>query len=170
MFEHLAQYNLILVTGPQRSGTTIAARMIAADTKHDYIDERDFEATGRAVWLDICARAHNAVIQCPGMARYVHEVGARPDVCVVYMLRDVGEIVASQKRIDWSHEPYEMSQYDSDWHRATIAETKAAYWMGHQRKLCAHPLEVAYGTMSAHPLWVPAKKRRTFRDRQWKVA
>jgi len=39
MFKYLTKYNHILVTGPQRSGTTIAAKMIAKDTRHKYIKE-----------------------------------------------------------------------------------------------------------------------------------
>ncbi|OBX35665.1 hypothetical protein A8U91_04739 [Halomonas elongata] len=43
MFEHLADETTIIVTGAHRSGTTIAAEMIAADTGKPCIREEAFE-------------------------------------------------------------------------------------------------------------------------------
>ena len=41
MFEYLKEFPVVLVTGPQRSGTRICAKMIAHDTGHRFVDERE---------------------------------------------------------------------------------------------------------------------------------
>ena len=39
MFEWLSEFERIFVTGPQRSGTRICAKMIAHDIGYEFIDE-----------------------------------------------------------------------------------------------------------------------------------
>ena len=46
MFEELRRWNQIIVTGPQRSGTTIVARMIAMDTGHTFVPEETWGIHG----------------------------------------------------------------------------------------------------------------------------
>ena len=89
MFEHLSNYNVVLVTGPQRAGTTITARMIAHDTGLRYIDESAFAATDEVRWRRVVKSSERAVIQCPGMARFCHEFGDRPDIAVAFCWRNL---------------------------------------------------------------------------------
>src|SRR5579875_68345 len=92
MFEHLAVHPMIVVTGPQRSGTRIAARMIAADTGHRFVDETEFlikdEARFRALFRSPGGEAF--VVQAPHMLKDLvddpppgacgpHAPGALPD-------------------------------------------------------------------------------------------
>ena len=106
MFEELGTYRVVLVTGPQRSGTRIAARMIAADSGLRYVDEDEFGVYNHKRLRAIIAQAEGVVIQCPAMCHMVHKVAAE-DVLVVMMMRDVDDIVASEKRIDWTIGPYQ---------------------------------------------------------------
>jgi hypothetical protein len=167
MFEHLGKFALILVTGPQRSGTTIAARMIAADTGKQYVDEQAFEATDEIRFEAVLADLDGGVVQCPGMAFQIHRQGARDDVAVVFVRRAEEDIIASQRRIDWTHNDFEASRYG----RAGIAaRIKYEAWDDWQRSLVRHPYDVEYERLAAHQLWVSKERRRDFSPRQWMMA
>ena len=101
MFDFLSKYQIILVTGPQRSGTTICARMIASDLKITYLDESLW-----GVWDGMKARQHAeenwpCVLQGPGILK---DVGLfnQPKTAVVVMIRDSASIIESQERINWN--------------------------------------------------------------------
>jgi hypothetical protein len=70
VFEELAQYGQIVVTGPQRSGTRIATQMIASDTGHRYVDEAKFGVRDVEAWLR-ALDGGNVVVQSPGLAKHI---------------------------------------------------------------------------------------------------
>ena len=90
MFEHLAKHKKIIVTGPNRSGTTLAATAIQHDLKttHGLIKEElcQFRIEGVQVWMD-CPEP--MVIQAPFIADACHQF---PTALVVYMHRDLKDI------------------------------------------------------------------------------
>ncbi len=159
MFEWLADFDKVLVTGPQRSGTRICAKMIAHDTGYEYVDENDLHMDS-LYWL--CSFLHyreHIVVQCPVLCRHVHMFGA-DDTAIVLMRRSVEDIVASQKRIGWSWEWLELARYDrSD---GVIAKVKYRFWEERQRERIQHAFEIEYESLAGHPLWVPKPVRRGF--------
>lgn len=158
MFADLDKWPVILVTGPQRSGTTIAAKMIANDTGHEYIDEKYFDAYDVEKWRTFM-EGSKVVIQCPAMCKEASGVD-RDDVLVVMMMRSTDDIKASQRRIDWSQEERELIKYSED---GDIAEVKYNYWAEHKPK---HYLEVRYDDLQEHEMWVPQEKRQNFAPKQ----
>ena len=166
MFEELARFRIILVTGPQRSGTTLCARAIAHDTGHTYVDEEEFAVHDRKLFGEL-ARGKSLVIQCPAMARWIHEYAEGADTAVVWMLRPVREIVASQERIGWE-DVKERAKYAENGlsSAAHIATIKNRFWQK-QKELCVRPFEVHYHDLQTHPLWVAPRKRKSFGPRQW---
>ena len=159
MFEHLAKWRRIYVTGPQRSGTTICARMICADTRHTYQDGEPINRLKPQAVRERMMRRENVVVQCPFLAHDIHlAVYDDPDAIVVFMIRDVNDIWASQKRIHWA-DPKELRRYPGETY-ATLAEAKYARWYAVSRDLCPNWVEVEYESLSEHPLWVPREKRR----------
>lgn len=171
MFEYLGEFSRILVTGPQRSGTTIATRMIAADLGYEFMPEEAFGAQNEVRWRELVRSMKNAVLQCPAMCRYVHEFGAEDDLAAVLMLRPVDEIIGSQKRIGWTHEAEERQRYvDLPYAQdVSISVTKYSYWVQHQRALIKHHYEVAYSSLAPHTLWTPEEMRWNFGPRQTEV-
>ena len=176
MFEHLAKHDVILVSGPQRSGTRIAAKMIAADTGHRYVDEDEFKVYSRKRF-DAILQQHRIVVQCPTLCHILHEV-ATNDTLVVMMLRNMEDIVASEKRINWTGGAYRelanfgMSRQEARKFRqrgGQIAPLKYARWWGHQRKRVPQWLELEYESLAAHPLWVPKEQRAEFKDNQTEI-
>jgi len=163
MFEWLSRFDTILVTGPQRSGSRICAKMIAHDTGHEYIDEDDLEMESLYRLCSIMGERRNIVVQCPVLCRYVHMFGT-DEVAVVLMRRKVEDIIASQQRISWTWEWLELARYDRV--DGIIAEIKYQFWEQYQKKRIKHAFEIEYDSLAAHPLWVKKDKRQNFNARQ----
>ena len=174
MFEHLAIYDQILVTGPQRSGTTIAAKMIAQDTGHRYVDEVEYGTHSEEAFLDLLRTSHRVVVQCPAMCHVVHQVAASSTL-VVMMIRDCDDIQASEERVGWTIGVYQelytfgMTPLRARAYRmkgGQVAPLKYRRWREEQRDLVPHYLELEYEALSTHPLWVPREQRVHFTARQ----
>lgn len=159
----LGKFDKIIVTGPQRSGTRICAKMIAHDTGHRYVDESEVGIDSLYRLRTLLQSNHRFVVQCPALCRHVH-VFSDDDTAIVLMRRDVEDIIASQKRIGWSWEKVELARYDrSD---GAIAEVKYRFWEEGQRRQIRHAFEIEYESLARHPLWVPKLLRRSFRAGQ----
>ena len=166
MFAYLDGFRVVLVTGPQRSGTTIAAKMIAADTGLRFVPEEDFSLHNKSQWNSLINTRNRIVIQCPSMCRYAHEHGKADDIAVVLMVRPLDEIVASQQRIKWAtaEKQRELARYDRK--RGEPAKVKYDYWVKYQVNDIKHAYEIQFNSLAGHPLWVPGDKRNNFGARQ----
>ena len=166
MFEHLTQYNKIIVSGPQRSGTTITARIIARDTGYQYIDETDIAIRELTQFEAYLNNDDNLVIHCPAIAHKLHEYGNQA-ILIVWCKRPLEAILASQQRIAWG----EQKERDSYRYKGKepIAKVKQEYWQQYQRQLIKHWLEVDYSSLKDHPLWIEPEYRKEFEARQWKT-
>ena len=69
MFEYMAIHSRIVVTGPQRSGTTITAKMIAHDTGHRYVDEAEFAVYDVEKWRKIVTEEDHVIVTMPSYAK-----------------------------------------------------------------------------------------------------
>lgn len=156
--KELQRYQVILVSGPQRSGTRIAAKILAADLDYAYIDENEIKvdslnALCKIVKIDGCK-----VIQCPALSRYVHFLASQ-DIAAVFMMRDVDDIIASQGRIGWESELPELLRYG----RLAGEPAKIKYHMwarsGH---LLQHCFELQYLDLRGHELWIDKEHRKNF--------
>lgn len=167
MFKWLAEYERILVSGPQRSGTRICAKMIAHDTGHRFVDENAIYWDSLMQLTRIFHTTRRFVLQCPTMCRHVHMFSA-DDTAIVLMRRDVADIVASQDRIGWKWDEMELGRYDEE--DGAISEVKYAFWDEHQRAKIKHAFEVSYDDLASHELWIEKADRKGFRSTQTKVA
>lgn len=170
MFDHLKKFSKIIVTGPQRSGTTICAKMIANDLGYIYVDEEELKVDNSDYLTDrlkeLIHSGDRFVVQCPALCRYVHEVGHCKDTAIIFMKRNLDEILKSQERIGWDvEEPEELKRY-GDEAVSPIAQVKHDFWQDHQKWKIFYWFEVEYSSLSAHPMWVPAWQRTKFRARQ----
>jgi len=163
MFESLKKYNKILVTGPQRSGTRIAAKMIAADTGYTYLDEEEFNVSNRDKLRKIFKRG-DIVVQCPAISAWIQDFSAN-DTLIIFMMRDIDDILASQKRIGWGDKT-ELSKYGKK--RGVISKIKYDVWEKEQKPKVENWLEVEYESLSGHPLWIAKNKRINFKYNQTK--
>lgn len=164
MFEYLSTFDKIVVTGPQRSGTTICAKMIVADLRYEfYPEERIGIRLPSALW-ELIDKQRQFVVQCPALCHCIEDFSA-DDVAIVLMRRNVGDIVASEERVKWTRkQARELAQYGRK--DGVISEVRYDHWEKHQRPYIAHAFEIEYESLSEHPLWVPKERRADFGLRQ----
>lgn len=163
----IRKYKRVLVTGPQRSGTTICARIIEAEFGHRYVDERKVGVRSLCK-LVLALRESNVVVQGPCFSPCCHWIDT-PETAVVFMIRDVGDIKASQQRIGWGWADYERQNYFRD--AGEIADIRYEAWDRYQKPMMQVPyFEVRYQDLSVHPLWVDKESREKFtHHRQYKL-
>lgn len=171
MFSEFARYLRIFVTGPQRSGTRIAAKMIADDTGHEYVDEtRIYSDSLSHAWRLLRQEkpGKRLVIQCPGLCRWIHLVAESGDL-IVFMMRDPSDVKASESRIGWRYDEVELWKYDGklghDSRTATVD-----FWQADQIELAmeagVETKTLEYDELRHHALWRARGSRSNFRWNQ----
>ncbi|MFL6203068.1 MAG: hypothetical protein ACJ76J_28200 [Thermoanaerobaculia bacterium] len=166
LLERLRGYRAVLVVGPQRAGTTIAARMLAGGLGTDFLDERDVDGDLGQRIDELRHRKTASVVQCPGWTWTCHELGGR-GIGVVLLRRAIEEVIDSQERIRWTRrcQPQELRRYGLL--SGAIAEVKYRAWDEHQRRaLGPHAHELAYTALAEHPLWLDSGLRKGFHPKQ----
>ena len=162
----------ILVTGPQRSGTTIAAKMIAQKSGLHYVDENLIKVDDLGLFFKLHDELDNYVMQAPGLSFICHRL---PVDLVVFMQRDGSDIQASEARINWYDKwnQYELEKYfyDGEIHGIHDSwETKYHTWTIYQKPLMdknnKRYFDLDYESLQSHPLWIDKPQRVNFKDRQ----
>lgn len=159
----LREHQAIIVTGPQRSGTTIGAHIISAELGYQYIDESQILVEDLEKARMFLAGS-GVVLQAPGLCHAAHEFGCP----VVIMRRACEAIRASQQRINWIYESHELEKYGLSESPEGIAEVKYRTWDTRQKSQCLS-FNLDYESLANHPLWVEQKGRKTFGVRQWQT-
>ena len=156
-------FSKILVTGPQRSGTRIVAKIIAYDNNIRYVDEHKIKIKGGEILDKLLKSNERMVIQCPGLCHRIHEFG-NMDLLVVMVIRNIKDIISSQERIGWGkYEKAELAFYGRK--NGVISKVKYAYWQ-EQKKQVLFWVEVKYEDLKKHPLFINKKKRKDFKWNQ----
>ena len=143
----------IFVTGPQRSGTTIAAHILAFDLNRTYVDESEYTQNNLP---------KNAVIQAPFIIKFVLELSYMfPKAHFVFMERDKNDIIKSMERIEW----YKDYISDSSFYDIYVEHTYKYIDL-----LCnTLPKDrwsvLQYDSLITHPLFI--NDRHDFTVRQW---
>lgn len=176
MFQKLHDHSQILVSGPQRSGTRIAATMIANDTGHRFIDEtevkelflgqsledrnrnKDWNVTSAkiiAVVQKLIDENTNFVLHCPPFMPWLHLVNG---AFIVVMRRSIADIMKSANRIGWKRGRYEFEYNKMGYTRfgrhkigltktdEHIATIKYDYWDSYQKGKIANHQEILDNT------------------------
>lgn len=165
----------VLVTGPQRSGTTIAAHILAGELGFQYVDEVAFNAHDHRRAQALFSEG-GVVLQGPGLCHVAHLYGCRGGA-VVMMRRDCEAIHRSEERIGWRSERdgfnvrIEREKYEAMFGISgnNIALIKYYCWDTIQKPRC-FGYDLDYESMRRHPLWRPQSERERFGPRQWQPA
>jgi len=91
--EVLKGYRNIIVVGPQRSGTTFTAQVIAKDLGYEYIDEDVFRVRNEEAFKQL-NQTTNRVFQAPALTYNIHNLIEEGDL-VVFMVRKWSDILKS---------------------------------------------------------------------------
>lgn len=165
LIEALQKFRYIYVSGPQRSGTRIASQILAHELQIKYIDEADFGVGNRLQLKVLLSNYDRAVIQCPALSRYIHVIAENTD-CVVFMMRPISDIMASEQRINWQCEKEELAKYDRT--TGIISQVKYNYWYTVQKETIEHCIDLYYSDLKSHPLFVDKEFRQHFEWNQTK--
>ncbi len=162
----------VLVTGPQRSGTRIAAHIIAGELGYRYVDEDAYgiHDAPKAQWMIL---QDNVVVQGPALCHIAHLF----KLCaVVIVRRDLQEIRASEDRIGWREagdgiNPKAERQKYIEWYGMdddNIARLKYFVWDTYQRQqLVGRAFDLDYDSLKESPLWRNKDQRQNFASHQW---
>ena len=156
-------FSKILVTGPQRSGTRIVAKMIAHDNDIQYVSEQQIAVRDERKVRHFLYRNDRLVIQCPGLCHRIEDFSGT-NILIVIVVRNVEDIIASQRRINWNrHQHKELSLYGKK--SGIISEVRYEHWKLQKKKI-ANWLEIRYEDLKDHPLFIPKDLRKNFRYNQ----
>lgn len=167
----MKQFERIIVSGPQRSGTTFAAQAIVGDLNYTYVDEMAVGVSDFGKAQALLKSGRRVVLQAPGLSHYLHHFRIE-GLLVVFMIRPTHDIVASQERIGWADGFNDFCEYHHfnamfpgfDMNQP-ISSLKYRAWPV-QRAQIEHWLELDYESMHTHRSWVPPDKRRHFSAKQ----
>lgn len=159
--KHLKKFKKLLVTGPQRSGTTIAANVLARELGYKYVDESHVKTRSLTSLFKMLTNRESMVVQGPCFSSIAHWVDT-PETAVVMMIRGVDEIRSSEARIDWKWEKGELRNYFLE--DGVISVAKYDAWERFQKPNMLVPyFELHYCSLSNHPMWIDKEGRKGFR-------
>lgn len=164
LIEELRPFKNVVVVGPQRSGTRIAARILAHELGAAYRDEAIFTADNWRRFLLVLGRDKKQVIQAPALthkAVAIDEEGA----AVVIVRRGIADILASQRKLKWRFEDIERDKLDASVDSHPIAQIKYQFWDTVKVRM-HHAFELHYDDLARHPMFVPKQERVDFKWNQ----
>jgi len=158
----LRRHQRIIVTGPQRAGTTIAAKILACELGYRFVPEEHVGWASVGKLFELYHAQQHFVVQGPCFCAYAHLLPG----AVVLMRRPVEEILRSQARIGWSEfERDELDRYFAT--QGPIAQVKYHVWDRFQKShLGQRAFELDYHSLRGHALWVEEEQRKIFHPRQ----
>ena len=159
MFESLKEFNNIIISGPQRSGTRITAKIIANDTDKTYVDEKYIDFHNLKL-LEYFILHGNVVIQCPALCHLLHYINDK-DTLIIVVRRPINEIIKSErKRWNEDAEKIELLKYGST--GGIISEIKYMFWDFIQKDILKERArDVNYHDLKTHSLFI--ENREDFR-------
>ena len=178
------EFPCVVVTGPERSGTSIATEMVSSSAGYDNVPEETWDNDFGYLWRLLNERKR-IVVHAPHLTFRLHEIDRHcPDrALVVFMLRSPQDIVDSQRRANWGvlsehcpdgGDPRGWGNPASRWYDAQSYElfrdlidpaahlcvNRQVCWRLRQRQCVEHFVEVEYETLRTHPLWLDPADRR----------
>lgn len=142
----------IFVTGPQRSGTRLAAQIIARQTGRTFVDELDYSP-------DI---PMNSVIQAPFLLKAVIELSFMfPTAEFAFMYRNVDDIVKSMEHIEW----YKDYIDDSNFYLKYVKHSYKYIDFLKEELDVSRWFDIRYESLTQDPLFV--KDRSNFTVKQY---
>lgn len=163
MFEPLTFYKSILVVGPQRAGSRIAAKCISADTGYEYVDERMCGIGGSSHIATMeQLEKRQVVVRAPGMTFDVHEIVKEIDSILVVMVhRNLDDILASQEKLNWQNEDFELQKYGLKPGNGPSAAVKYNVWEIQKKGMPDMSyMDLVYDSLKRHPLFITKNLRR----------
>ena len=163
----------VIVTGCQRSGTTIMTRIICNDLGYSFHQDDEFPPTFEGInrmKLLIKYGSSNIAIQNP-LALYAYSdfYYTIPDLHFVGIVRDSEEIIDSMKRVKWMSEYSDQFIDFDEYLKAHVKQMKASWESLKSNLPNSAWTEIEYNQLKSHPLYIPKGMRKKFTIRQTKL-
>ena len=170
----LKKFSKILVSGPQRSGTTFLSHVLSEDLNYKLYDELKTVDS----FLDI---KHESVSQAPSMSSLLHQIPEQKGIVVIFVSRNCNDIIASCEKLKWGETNW------NNYHGGEIAERriltrncpnylnknahssyiKQNFWMSHQMHVMQVPyINISYDFLQDHPKFKSKNERANFKVKQ----
>ena len=167
----------IIVIGGQRSGTTIATRILAHELAYPYIAEESIKTDDLNAYKRLCDTFDSFVLQCPALSHLAHLMECD---FVCYVNRDFNDIRLSVARIQWGYnqketekiKPYIIEHLYNGKEEEFIAkpswELKSEFWHLYQiSQLKEKFYNLWYPSMfQEHMFFINQELRKEFEPRQ----
>ena len=183
-------YRKLIVTGSQRSGTTICAQMLSADLGWEYIDETVVDLASTDKVGRLMRDREEFVLQMPSLLRKTDDIAewlGDGGGAVIVMPRPYGEVEASRRRIglrprenvdlDLRQDLVERarsvgfplpSQQTFLIRKLSLMEFRQMY-IEHYLQYLPHFFALDYSGLAGHPLYVAPELRGSFAPKQTTV-
>lgn len=165
----------IIVTGCQRSGTTLLSHALADALGFAHMEEFDFLPENHGLEkleMLVAMGAGDVVIQAPFALNLYKEIYCRvPEVHFVGITRNRDDIYNSLKRILWCRNDYDKDEEDC-WEEYLDAHIDAMLNRWDELKLLIPPCqwdEISYESLDNHPYFIPQDLRKDFTVKQWQL-
>jgi hypothetical protein len=144
LLPRLRSFTRVLVTGPQRTGTTIGAKMLSVDLGLEFLADKILIGAPHCEGVErlLASGRDGFVLQCPGVANEIRAL-AREGVAVVWMVRNEADAAASWQKL--GGDPGRPARRNARW----------LAW----RAGIPNAFELRYESLGGHPLWVPKEER-----------
>lgn len=108
--EYCKNYKYIIISGPQRSGTTYVSEELATELNYRHVDEMEHGIFQINKMLSFIGTMP-VVIQAPALSHKLHTISNK-DTLVVFMMRNDHEITESEDRINW-HKKHSQGEFNN---------------------------------------------------------
>jgi len=163
ILKEVQNYKKIIVTGPQRSGTTFAAYALAKDLQLKFFKETTFGNENIIKFRHIIYTENEFVIQCPGMVHHLPELISYKDLKIIVLDRNINDIIKSQIKIGWEWEYAEKIKFlpfkDKINLNRPIADIKYEFIKQCEEEHENEVLHLDYESMKNHSLWIKPENR-----------
>ena len=131
----------IIVTGPQRAGSRIAANILAQEMGGVFIDELEYRLP----------LPNNAVVQAPFLLKATIELSYMiPNVKFAFMYRSPMDIVSSMERIEW----YQDYTTDLNFYTTYVKHCYEYIELLKRTLQKDQWFDIQYDSLKTHPLFV----------------
>lgn len=162
----LRGYKKILITGPQRSGTTIASKIIAKRLSLPWMKEESVDVDNLEKFFEMHFKKKKYVLQAPALCHVCHEL---PVDAVVFMWRPNSEIEKSASRVNWEFDRYEALKYFYSQSKTPSWNIKKMIWKVFQSRVVRNGFTLSYRSLKTDVLFVEKKRRKKFDVRQTEI-
>jgi hypothetical protein len=166
----LKLFDAVLVTGPQRSGTAIATKILAHELGYREIAEEAFRIHDHNAAYEIMKEG-KVVLHAPGLCHVADLFTYKLRYAVVMMRRPIEDIHNSEKRVHWrtaydgANLKAEQIKYADRFgiYGDNIALIKYYCFDTQQKQTCVS-FDLKYDDLRGHPMW--KEERMEFTARQ----